>query len=161
MVMYAGKAIERGQHRHPVCRSCPALHHGPSGRRAQAAQAADTRLVPIKGNPPSLAALPSGCPFSPRCPLATDVCFETEAELSVVDESVGHLAACHRLKEIVDQGLTYEDVFPELDPLPAKWADVPREARPVVLEVKDLVKTFPVHKGSSAARKASSPPSTT
>jgi len=72
------------------------------------------------------------------------VCFETEAELSVVDESVGHLAACHRLKEIVDQGLTYEDVFPELDPLPAKWADVPREARPVVLEVKDLVKTFPV-----------------
>ena len=144
MVMYAGKAIERG--------SIDTLFEAPAqpytmgllGAVPKPHKPADTRLVPIKGNPPSLAALPSGCPFSPRCPLATDACFDTEAELSVVDESVGHLAACHRLQEIADQGLTYEDVFPELDPLPAKWADVPREARPVVLEVKDLVKTFPV-----------------
>ncbi len=144
MVMYAGKAIERGSIDTLFADPAQPYTMGLLGAVPKPHKAADTRLVPIKGNPPSLAALPSGCPFSPRCPLATDVCFETEAELSVVDESVGHLAACHRLKEIVDQGLTYEDVFPELDPLPAKWADVPREARPVVLEVKDLVKTFPV-----------------
>ena len=144
MVMYAGKAIERGSIDTLFADPAQPYTMGLLGAVPKPHKPADTRLVPIKGNPPSLAALPSGCPFSPRCPLATDVCFETEAELSVVDESVGHLAACHRLKEIVDQGLTYEDVFPELDPLPAKWADVPREARPVVLEVKDLVKTFPV-----------------
>lgn len=144
MVMYAGKAIERGSIDTLFSEPAQPYTMGLLGAVPKPHKPADTRLVPIKGNPPSLAALPSGCPFSPRCPLATDVCFETEAELSVVDESVGHLAACHRLKEIVDQGLTYEDVFPELDPLPAKWADVPREARPVVLEVKDLVKTFPV-----------------
>jgi oligopeptide/dipeptide ABC transporter ATP-binding protein len=34
------------------------------------------RLVPIPGMPPSLAKLPSGCPFRARCPSALPVCSE-------------------------------------------------------------------------------------
>jgi oligopeptide transport system ATP-binding protein len=32
------------------------------------------RLSPIVGSPPSLAAIPPGCAFHPRCPRAQDVC---------------------------------------------------------------------------------------
>lgn len=144
LVMYAGRAIERASIDTLFARPAQPYTMGLLGAVPKPHKPADTRLIPIKGNPPSLAALPEGCPFSPRCPLACDACRASEAELSVVDAAEGHLAACHRLDDIRAQGLTYEEVFPELEPLPAKWAEVPRDARPVVLEVKDLVKTFPV-----------------
>jgi peptide/nickel transport system ATP-binding protein len=53
------------------------------------------RLTPIKGAPPSLVNLPSGCPFSPRCPLVIDKCREAEPELLETDRP-GHHARCHR-----------------------------------------------------------------
>ncbi|GGP60601.1 ABC transporter ATP-binding protein [Saccharothrix coeruleofusca] len=53
------------------------------------------RLTPIKGAPPSLMNLPQGCPFSPRCPLAIDICRETEPQLLETDRA-GHYARCHR-----------------------------------------------------------------
>jgi oligopeptide/dipeptide ABC transporter ATP-binding protein len=56
-------------------------------------------LTPIQGAPPSLVNLPPGCPFSPRCPLAIEVCLETEPELTVTS-SADHLAACHRWTEL-------------------------------------------------------------
>jgi peptide/nickel transport system ATP-binding protein len=65
---------------------------------------AGSRLRPIKGTPPSLINLPSGCPFSPRCPLADDLSRSVEPELGPTDE-MGHLAACHhwqRLAEVED-----------------------------------------------------------
>jgi peptide/nickel transport system ATP-binding protein len=39
-------------------------------------------LVPIPGVPPAPAALPPGCAFAPRCPLAEDRCRSAEPELS-------------------------------------------------------------------------------
>jgi peptide/nickel transport system ATP-binding protein len=57
------------------------------------------RLTPIKGAPPSLMNLPTGCSFSPRCPLAIDVCRETEPDLLGTDR-LDHLARCHRWKEL-------------------------------------------------------------
>lgn len=144
MVMYAGAAIERA--------SVDSLFDHPSqpytmgllGAVPQPHMAADHRLVPIKGNPPSMAAIPSGCPFSPRCPMALKICHEIEPHLEPYDTSEGHLVACHRWQEIKTKNMTFKDVYPEMEPLPAKWADVPRDQRPVVLEVKDLVKTFPI-----------------
>src|SRR3712207_9370966 len=52
------------------------------------------RLSPIVGSPPSLLNLPPGCPFTPRCPLAQDICEQEEPDLYVTD-SVAHVAACH------------------------------------------------------------------
>jgi len=44
------------------------------------------------GSPPSLANLPSGCPFHPRCPHAMDVCLQEMPE--VVDVGENHRVAC-------------------------------------------------------------------
>jgi oligopeptide/dipeptide ABC transporter ATP-binding protein len=38
--------------------------------------ASDQRLALIPGQPPSMADLPQGCRFAPRCKYATDVCRE-------------------------------------------------------------------------------------
>ncbi|WP_189236405.1 ABC transporter ATP-binding protein [Planomonospora parontospora] len=95
LVMYAGRPVELGdtdpvfeEPRMPytagLLGSIPSLDKG-SG---------SARLRPIKGTPPSLINLPSGCPFSPRCPLATDVCRTSEPPLAETD-SGGHYAACH------------------------------------------------------------------
>jgi oligopeptide transport system ATP-binding protein len=78
-------------------------------------------LTPIKGAPPSLAAIPGGCPFHPRCPRARDRCSSDVPELRLVreDESVpdrsgarsgtpssgeGHRSACHYAEEVSSGG---------------------------------------------------------
>ena len=50
-------------------------------------------MTPIPGSPPSPAALPSGCAFRPRCPLAAPICAEVVPPLRAVGE--GRLSACH------------------------------------------------------------------
>ena len=144
MVMYAGRAVERASIDTLFERPSQPYTMGLLGAVPKPHMAAEHRLVPIKGNPPSLAAIPAGCPFSPRCPMATDECRVTEPELLPLEEGEGHLVSCHHMDEIRDKHLTYADVYPALEPLLPKWADVPRDQRPVVLEVKDLVKTFPI-----------------
>ncbi|GAA3857035.1 ABC transporter ATP-binding protein [Streptomyces sedi] len=103
LVMYAGKPVEvaatddvfyepRMPYTAGLLGSIPALDGG-----------RDERLRPIGGSPPSLISLPPGCPFSPRCPLATDVCRTDEPGLEDVGD--GHRAACHhsdRLAEAED-----------------------------------------------------------
>ena len=51
------------------------------------------RLLPIKGSPPSLINVPSGCPFHPRCPYVFDRCKSEIPPLS--EEDLWHLDACH------------------------------------------------------------------
>jgi peptide/nickel transport system ATP-binding protein len=78
LVMYAGRVVEHGptatvlrMPRHPYTQGL--LNSLPS--RA----APGEELVQIPGQPPSLAALPVGCAFSPRCPRADAVCKEAPA----------------------------------------------------------------------------------
>ena len=144
IVMYAGRAVERASIDTLFERPSQPYTMGLLGAVPKPHMAAEHRLVPIKGNPPSLAAIPAGCPFSPRCPMATDECRVTEPDLLPIEEGEGHLVSCHHMDQIRDKRLTYADVYPALEPLLPKWADVPRDQRPVVLEVKDLVKTFPI-----------------
>ncbi|MER8637381.1 ABC transporter ATP-binding protein [Mesorhizobium sp. M0184] len=78
-VMYAGRIVESGpvsevftRPRHPytagLMRSVPRLG------QATALKAAGTPLPTIAGNVPSLALLPKGCSFAPRCPMAIAAC---------------------------------------------------------------------------------------
>ena len=97
MVMYAGREVERGdvepifyEPQHPytegLLASLPRLD-----RRSDKA----SRLHRISGQPPSLIAVPPGCPFHPRCPHA-DVpgrCVDERPELR--DVGGGHWTACH------------------------------------------------------------------
>jgi peptide/nickel transport system ATP-binding protein len=46
----------------------------------------------VPGSPPSLADLPKGCPFHPRCPHVKDICREKMPEFSYPNE--GHRVAC-------------------------------------------------------------------
>jgi oligopeptide transport system ATP-binding protein len=50
-------------------------------------------LCPIKGQPPSLINVPSGCAFHPRCPFARNICFTDVPQF--LDIQGTHGAACH------------------------------------------------------------------
>ncbi|MER7764227.1 ABC transporter ATP-binding protein [Streptomyces sp. NPDC097619] len=57
-------------------------------------------LYAIKGLPPNLLAIPPGCAFNPRCPMARDLCRAEVPPLAEVTESpVARQSACHFWKE--------------------------------------------------------------
>ena len=96
-VMYSGRVVESGsaaevyaRPRHPY--TAGLLNSVP--RVAARGQ----RLTPIAGSPPSLAALPSGCTFHPRCPMARDICRTDDPP--VLTTSPGHTSACHFAEEV-------------------------------------------------------------
>jgi peptide/nickel transport system ATP-binding protein len=91
VVMYAGRAVERGPCRavftdpqHPytwgLLDSIPTL------------DAERARLVPIPGAPPSQVHPPPGCRFAPRCPYRIDPCLARLPELA--ERGGGHADAC-------------------------------------------------------------------
>jgi oligopeptide/dipeptide ABC transporter ATP-binding protein len=95
-VMYAGYVVEQAgtpalfaRPRHPytvaLLKALPEL----------AAERADGRLVPIRGQPPDLATLPPGCPFAPRCEFAkTEDLSRREVSMLLEEVEPGHLTAC-------------------------------------------------------------------
>ena len=140
LVMYAGRAVETAgvevlyrDRRMPY--TAGLLGSVP---RLDAPQGA--RLVPIPGAPPSMAALPPGCPFAPRCPLAIDDCRANEPEL--IEVARGHQAACIRTEHVA--GRAAAEIYGVSTEVPAAAADA--EA-PVVLRVRDLAKTYKLTKG--------------
>ncbi|QYH35276.1 ABC transporter ATP-binding protein [Salinibacterium sp. M195] len=99
VVMYGGRVVESAEvdtlfhgSRHPYTRglldSLPRL-----GSRQH-------ELLAIGGHPPDPRALPSGCPFEPRCPVGRgrDVCRDTRPELQPVGHA--HASACHFTEEL-------------------------------------------------------------
>jgi oligopeptide transport system ATP-binding protein len=96
VVMYAGAGVEEAlvddlyaRPGHPytegLLASVPRIDRG------------GTRLTPITGAPPSLAAIPAGCPFHPRCPRgefgARDRCATDRPAFA--DLGWKHRSACH------------------------------------------------------------------
>jgi len=53
--------------------------------------------APLTGDPPSLRAIPAGCRFHPRCPLAIVRCTEVGPTEELA--APGHLVTCHRWRE--------------------------------------------------------------
>lgn len=66
----------------------------------------ETRLRTIEGAAPSLADRPHACVFSPRCPVALDLCRQEKPLLEVGLE--GRLLRCHRWREIAGGTLLLE-----------------------------------------------------
>ncbi|MHA6689867.1 oligopeptide/dipeptide ABC transporter ATP-binding protein [Devosia sp. A449] len=92
VVMYAGRVIEQGQTsdlyqtpKHPYSAMLLSTALDPRTKRA--------RDQDIVGEAPNPIALPSGCPFHPRCALAEGVCSISRPPLRQLDD--GHLTACH------------------------------------------------------------------
>jgi oligopeptide/dipeptide ABC transporter ATP-binding protein len=57
----------------------------------------DQRLLAIPGYPPRLDALPPGCRFAPRCPVAFDRCHIQTPDLYVTPE--GQFASCYLVEK--------------------------------------------------------------
>ncbi|WP_219412726.1 ABC transporter ATP-binding protein [Pseudonocardia nigra] len=153
MVMYAGRTVETGAvddiYRHPRMPYTVGL----LGSIPRVDVEAREKLVPIEGQPPSMVRLPVGCPFHPRCPLAIDECRDGEPDLLPVDGLPGHAAACIRRGDVAarDTGdhTDLAEVYGLTHDLPSQEQERrPREHRPVVLEVRDLVRHYPVTKGT-------------
>jgi peptide/nickel transport system ATP-binding protein len=108
LVMYAGRVVEKAETDPLFERPRMPYTAGLLGS-IPALDATQARLRPIKGTPPSLINIPSGCPFSPRCPIATDICHTEEPALVETDEAE-HSAACHhwtKLAEVDDPTLFF------------------------------------------------------
>ena len=97
-VMYAGRIVETGAT--DAVFSAPAMPYT-EGLMASIARVDQKgqRLNPIVGAPPNLAHLPTGCPFHPRCPRATERCV---SEVPALREVVpGRRSACHYAEEVL------------------------------------------------------------
>jgi len=91
-VMYAGNLVELGAKRDIF--QAPAHPYTQGLLRAIPTLATDRSrpLATIEGTVPSLAALPPGCPFEPRCSARTEFCSQKLPDLAEV--SPGHWARC-------------------------------------------------------------------
>ncbi|MEU1425800.1 ABC transporter ATP-binding protein [Nocardia sp. NPDC005746] len=139
-VMYAGRIIETA--RTADLFNAPRMPYtvGLLGSIPRLDGPARMPLVPIVGAPPAMHALPPGCPFAPRCPVAVEDCRAAEPPLQ--DTEPGHRAACIRVSEVgtADLFAAYRREVPPTE------TPKPTDER-VMLRVSDLKKTFPLTSG--------------
>ncbi len=108
-VMYAGRIVETGpvdevidSPQHPYTRGLLSCIPRISSRR--------TRIQPIPGNVPDLAALGAGCAFAPRCPYAQPTCEAGPVPLFRVGPD--HLARCLRHTGARQESWDWADILP-------------------------------------------------
>ena len=98
-VMYGGRIVESGPVEAIFSRP---QHPYTAGLLCSAPRidTVDTRLVPISGQPPTPAFLPSGCTFHPRCSIGRErpLCSEQDPVLRAVGPE--HASACHFPHEV-------------------------------------------------------------
>ncbi|WP_030676275.1 ABC transporter ATP-binding protein [Streptomyces sp. NRRL B-1347] len=115
LVMYGGRCVERGSAQEVFYEPQHPYTWGLLGSMPRIDREETERLVPVKGSPPSLINLPSGCAFNPRCPYADvpkDNITRTERpELTEVGS--GHFSACHMSREERTRIWT-EEIAPKL-----------------------------------------------
>ena len=151
-VMYAGKMVELGTTAEVFAAPQMPYTIGLLRSVPNMLTAGTQRLVPLEGRPPSLANLPTGCPFAARCPIAIDACRDVEPALFAHDPQAPlHTSACIRAGEITRGELVRSEVFPRPEPLPAEERAETDDAP--VLEVADLKRHFPLMRGSVFPRR--------
>jgi len=107
VVMYAGRKVEEASAKdlfecpgHPYTKGL--LGSIPNVEVAAHTRSRRARLNEIKGMVPSLADLPQGCTFAPRCALASDECRASYPPLR--QYRPGHWVACWHAERLFDGG---------------------------------------------------------
>jgi peptide/nickel transport system ATP-binding protein len=181
-VMYGGKIVETAAtlslFEHPRHRYTDALFEALPERAAGTGE----RLYSIPGLPPDLTSPPPGCRFAPRCRFATEECRTTPPPLDTVDTKHGEqsyvcfhprtepLALLHEVDAAVasaslggSTGSTAPALTLERPEEPAtddrSWVaptfELPADGVPL-LQIKGLVKDFPVTSGAVLRRRVGS-----
>jgi oligopeptide/dipeptide ABC transporter ATP-binding protein len=179
--MYAGRVVETaeagelfGRMHHPYTQALLASIPRLASDRNKALHA-------IGGLPPDLSSPPSGCRFAARCAYATDRCRETEPPLA--GKRADHEFSCWHPVEgplqlalvgrggpsaedtgltadvtAEEQGLEITDapVIEVTEPAPAPAAPAEAPADGPLLEIRNLVKEYPVTVGAILQRKVGS-----
>jgi peptide/nickel transport system ATP-binding protein len=115
LVMYGGKCIEQGSAVEIFERAEHPYTWGLLGSMPRLDRPATERLIPIKGTPPSLINLPTGCAFHPRCNFEGRT--DGRAQREVPDlEAVpgGHKVRCH-IPARERQRIFIEEIKPKLE----------------------------------------------
>ncbi len=173
-VMYAGRVVESGPVDDVFYRPHMPYTIGLLGALPRPDEKSDSALATLDGNPPSMLQVPTACPFAPRCPIATQACLSGEPQLAVLpadaqaiederaaalhlppgpDADLPHRAACIRQAQIAENGWSYKDIYPIPKHIDRMAGRRDRDSRENILELKDVVKTFPLMKGAVFKRR--------
>ena len=130
LVMYAGRVAENGSGGDVFRQPGHPYTWGLLGSMPRLDVARVDRLRPIRGTPPSLINVPSGCPFHPRCAhrdkVPGDLCRTEEPLLVAGQRGPGHTKRCH----IANPDDIYAtEVLPETEGLPEAMHDLVEESK--------------------------------
>ena len=104
MVMYAGKPVEFSTVDNIFYKAMHPYTLGLMNSITRLDKEKKEKLKPIKGSPPSLINLPSGCTFSNRCKYHSEEC---RGEFPPMKEAEkGHFVACYRAEDILKNRVT-------------------------------------------------------
>jgi peptide/nickel transport system ATP-binding protein len=99
LVMYAGRAVEYGPTREILVHPEMPYTWGLLSSVPEVTGDTDAKLIPIRGNPPSLLSPPPGCAFNPRCDhrdkVKGDLCRTTLPDLTPARAGGNHTKRCH------------------------------------------------------------------
>ena len=158
-VMYAGRMVETAETATLFRRMRHPYTHALLASIPRLGQDSTQRLLSIGGLPPDLSDLPDGCRFAPRCSRATDKCRSREPPLT--GETEGHVFSCwHPVDGPAGAGAA-NGTTARVQAVAGRLAGPGRKDTAVLpetplLEVRDLVKEFPVTSGAILQRKVGS-----
>ncbi|MCW2783796.1 MAG: oligopeptide/dipeptide transporter, ATPase subunit [Marmoricola sp.] len=99
LVMYAGRAVEYGPTKEILVHPEMPYTWGLLSSVPDVTGDTDAKLIPIRGNPPSLLNPPAGCAFNPRCDhrdkVPGDLCTTVVPELTPARTGGNHTKRCH------------------------------------------------------------------
>ncbi|RNM11001.1 ABC transporter ATP-binding protein [Nocardioides pocheonensis] len=117
LVMYAGRAVEYGPTKEILVHPEMPYTWGLLSSVPDVVGDTDAKLIPIRGNPPSLLSPPPGCAFHTRCDhrdkVPGDLCRTTVPELTPARAGGNHTKRCH----LANPDEVYAtEVLPEIAP---------------------------------------------
>ncbi|MCW2856101.1 MAG: oligopeptide/dipeptide transporter, ATPase subunit [Marmoricola sp.] len=121
LVMYAGRAVEYGPCKEILTHPEMPYTWGLLSSVPDLSADTNAKLIPIRGNPPSLLSPPPGCAFNPRCDhrdkVPGDLCTTQVPDLTTARSGGNHVKRCH----LANPDEVYAtEVLPEIAPDLAK-----------------------------------------